>query len=227
MPVPHKLPSPKSFFSLGEYAYQTLRESILSGQIAPGERITEQELADQLRISRTPVREAIFRLRSEELIIEGQRGLEVGQVTAEFAYDVYIVREVLDGLAARLACLNATELELEQLRLHVQRLDKAIQDEDREAGMVANREFHLLLYKASRNKVLQTYGENITGLLARFPEWRESYDERKVEVSQEHSVMAEAIAARDCERVEALAQAHIEKSRKGLLRHLAVRSSAT
>ena len=225
MPIPQNLPSPDSFYSLGDYAYQILRDSILSGQLQPGERITEQELADQLQISRTPLREALFRLRTEELIVDGKRGLEVGQVTPEYAYDVYIVREVLDGLAAHLACLKGTEIEIQQFGQLVEQLEKAIQEDDIVSGMEANRRFHLLLYKASRNKVLQSYGENITQLLSRFPEWRESYSHRKHEVLDEHRALAEAIAKRDCSRVAELAQSHIENSRKGLLRQLASRSA--
>src|SRR5512139_3162319 len=105
-----------SNLSLGSRAYQELRRIILEGQVGPGKKLNEGELAKALGISRTPIREAINRLEKEGLVeIFPQRGAFVVQFTEEDVYELFLIRENLEGLAARLATGKITPASLAKL----------------------------------------------------------------------------------------------------------------
>ena len=105
------------YLPLRDVVFNTLRQSILTGELKPGERLMEIHLADKLGVSRTPIREAIRKLELEGLVtMIPRRGAEVAQITEKSLRDVLEVRRALDALAVELACERITPSQLEQLR---------------------------------------------------------------------------------------------------------------
>jgi DNA-binding GntR family transcriptional regulator len=101
----------------GEFVYTRLRGDIRSGVLMPGSRLRETEIADRLQVSRTPVREALKRLESEGLVVFSQpRGMTVTELSAGQVLELYAMREVLEGAAARFAAEHASVLEIESLK---------------------------------------------------------------------------------------------------------------
>src|SRR5262249_8150075 len=101
----------------GEFAYSQLRADIRGGRLMPGDRLRETEIAERLNVSRTPVREALKRLESEGLVVFSQpRGMTVARLTAGQVLELYAMREVLEGAAARFAAEHASALEIESLK---------------------------------------------------------------------------------------------------------------
>lgn len=111
----------QSNLSLGNQAYQELKRIILERQIPPGGKLNEGDLAQALGISRTPIREAINRLEKEGLVkIIPQRGAYVVQFTEKDVFELFLIRENLEGLAAYLATANMTEKDLSRLESSVE-----------------------------------------------------------------------------------------------------------
>ncbi|MDE5932112.1 MAG: GntR family transcriptional regulator, partial [Lachnospiraceae bacterium] len=105
------------FLPLRDVVFNTLRKAILTGELKPGERLLEIHLANQLGVSRTPIREAIRKLELEGLVIMiPRRGAEVAQITEKSLRDVLEVRRALDALCAELACDRITEEEKQRLK---------------------------------------------------------------------------------------------------------------
>lgn len=103
--------------SRGELVYAALRADIREGRLSPGDRLRETELAERLRVSRTPVREALKRLESDGLVVFSQpRGLTVAELSASQVADLYAMREVLEAAAARFAAEHASAMEIESLK---------------------------------------------------------------------------------------------------------------
>ena len=137
----------------GEGVYDRLCEQIRSGTIRPGARLTETELAARLGVSRTPVREAIRRLEADGLVDHQPRS---GAVVRQLAYpeimELYEMRTVLEGTAARLSARAASPMELEALRSINAEMARAVEDAARLVRL--NRQFHARLLDAARNRFL-------------------------------------------------------------------------
>src|SRR5262245_32812822 len=102
--------------SRAEFVYDSLRDAISDGRIAPGERVREEEVARNLGVSRTPVREALQRLQQRGLLVLGVgRGLIVAHLSQQQVVELYAMREILEGSAARFAATHATAAEIAML----------------------------------------------------------------------------------------------------------------
>lgn len=196
---------------LGEHAYRVLRQGIVERRWRPGEPLSEQALADELGMSRTPIREAFRGLRRDGLVqtIPG-RGTFVVSLSAEELRELYEFREVLEGQAARLAAERATEGELDDLRA----IDARGRHADGSDELLAlGVEFHELVAQMSRNRRIsealyglehQTHAARILGYRLMPGIWAE------------HTGIVEAIVKRDAEQAERLGRAHIRAARERL-----------
>lgn len=193
--------------------YETLREAILYGVLSAGERLGEMHLAAVFDRSRTPIREAVLRLESERLAERSlRRGLVVARITREEILEVYAVREVLDGLAARLAAHGILPAEYDQLVWLNQELRKAARQRDFETMMRLNIEFHEGVCRASRNKLLLTFLQQIHDWVRRFPETTFSYSGRAVDAVDEHQTLLEALKQKDPDAAERIAREHMMRA---------------
>lgn len=142
------------FSSKGDVAYNEMRRLILTGELVPGSRLAQYELADSLQMSITPIREAVRRLSSEGLVeVDAHRDVRVAQMSAREARQLFEVRLSLDPTAAELAAARRTEQDILVMRTALQRL-LPVTRQWGEDGLIAHRDFHRALYVASHNDVL-------------------------------------------------------------------------
>ncbi|MDU4960856.1 MAG: GntR family transcriptional regulator [Sporomusaceae bacterium] len=208
-----------SYKPLREVVAETLREAIINGVLKPGERLMEIQLAEELGVSRTPVREAIRRLELEGFVVMvPRRGTYVTDLSIKDINEVYEIRTVLDVLAAGLAAERITEEELEELeRLLVQISDLAEQN-NVEKLIEYDSLFHDVLYRASRNDRLVGIINNLREQFTRFRSISMQYPGRIQNTVAEHTRLVEAIAQRNPDLAQRIAREHMENSEQTLLK---------
>lgn len=205
--VPVKLDSYKP---LREIVLEALREAIVGGVLEPGERLMEIQLAEEMGVSRTPVREAIRKLELEGFVVMvPRRGAYVAGVSHKDVKDVFEIREALEGLAAGLAAEKITDEEIEELErvLHYEKEPDSL-----EVMVQSDIDFHALLYKASRNERLNQILANLREQTNRFRTTSLAVPGRAKYAIQEHRAIVDAIARHDVEEAQRLAAAHMENA---------------
>jgi DNA-binding GntR family transcriptional regulator len=192
--------------SLAQAACSALREAIQNGSLKPGERIREQELSEWLKVSRTPVREALRHLQAEGMIETRDGGLAVTSFDLRAVTELYDLRESLEATAAALAASHAdpTEIALLQSMMDSQRSSS-------ESGVQArlNMEFHEQIYRATHNRFLLRTLLGLRDSLVLLGHTTLALPERAQRAVAEHAEIVNAIAAKDPARASAAARAHI------------------
>ncbi|MGL6260452.1 GntR family transcriptional regulator [Vibrio sp. WXL103] len=199
--------------SRSEVAYQKLLHAIRHGELTPGTRVREIEIAEKLGISRTPVRDAIRRLESDGLLIHMPRqGAVIKQLEQKEVVELYEVREVLEGTAARYAARHANEIELAELEdLNDIMLSHA---DDPVKVAEANRLFHQALYRAANNRYLVDALNSLSNALPLLGKTTLQVDDRTQTAYQEHQAIIDAIRLRDGDKAEQAARYHIQQSQR-------------
>lgn len=213
--------------STARETYQRLREAILSGDIPPGSRLNERRLAEQLGVSRTPVREALAMLEAEELVVSVPGAVAaVRHVTVEELDHAYHVRALLEGYAARLAAERIASRDLAVLRGIDRRMARVLErsgsDEKARVRELAalNAEFHTTMAVISGNRVLERTLQSLidTPLYARAFYW---YSEQRKRASRaEHERMIELLESRDVELAAHFWSEHVLRGRDAVLEGL-------
>ncbi|MGB9812917.1 MAG: GntR family transcriptional regulator [Thermovenabulum sp.] len=197
---------------LREIVFQALREAIISGELKPGERLMEVQLAEEMGVSRTPVREAIRKLELEGLVVMVPRkGAYVAGLSMKDAADVFEVRQSLEGLAAALAAERITDEEIEALERILLEINDAAEKNDLNLIIQKDAEFHNILFKASRNDKLVQIINNLKEQIDRFRIQSFENPGRLKKLVEEHKKIVEAISERNVEKAKKLAEEHIEK----------------
>jgi len=215
--------------SLDELAYRLLREVILSpGGLSPGDRVGEKEFSERLGISRTPIREAVRRLEVEGLVKRApRRGVFVTDLSPEAIDELYNLREVLEGLAARLAAAYATEGEIHKLREIYDRYASAVRTHDVNKILDRDVDFHDVIAGASRSGRLQatiTMFRNQLGLLRTRSVAIVGRSEKALE---EMGRVLDAIARRAPGEAEGAMRQHIREAQLDVLRSLEPHPAST
>ncbi len=201
--------------------YVDLRELIFSGQLRPSDRLVETEVADRLKVSRTPVREALQKLHTEGLVVAAPKGgYAVAELSPEYILDHYAVREVLEGLAARLAATAATELELLQLAVELDAIKRANKANDLDELAARNAAFYQLIAKASHNIALVESLGLLQDRLRMLRDFNLRVSSRRTEALKEQQLLMDAIAARDPDASERAAKALVTSARQARLNSL-------
>lgn len=207
-----------SYQPLREVVCETLREAIRTGVLKPGERLMEIQLAEELGVSRTPVREAIRKLELEGYVIMmPRRGTYVANLSIRDVNEVFEIRTSLDSLASGLAAERITDEELERLERLLVLIGEYIEENDMDKIVETDMEFHDLLYQASRNTRLVGIIFNLREQLTRFRATSMAYPGRLKETLEEHTRIVEAIAQGNVELAQKAAEEHMEKSEHTLL----------
>ena len=207
-----------SYQPLREVVCETLRDAVRRGILQPGERLMEIQLAEDLGVSRTPVREAIRKLEMEGYVIMmPRRGTYVADLSIRDINEVFEIRTSLESLASGLAAERITEDELEKLQRLLVEIGTHIKNGDMESIVRTDTEFHDLLYQASRNKRLVGIISNLREQLTRFRTTSMSYPGRLKATLEEHRNIVEAIAQGDEKAARKAAEHHMEKSEQTLL----------
>lgn len=225
MPTPSAPRGGSERSSTAQDAYARLLADIRAGALLPGARLTETELAARLGMSRTPVREAIRQLEAEGLVVHQPRvgatlrALDYSEVT-----ELYEMRAVLEGTAARLAARAASDVELAELAAINEEISAAQGDPERLYQL--NRQFHAALLDAAKNRFLfAAVGAIHKTMLILGPSTMEDA-ERATAACSEHQAVLDALAARDGEAAEVAMRAHIEAAQRVRLRQFRARSFA-
>ena len=199
--------------------YDHLKLEILSGKLPSGARLSEVALAERLGVSRTPVREAVQRLAQDGLVeVAANRGAKVRTVSTADVEDVYAVREVLDGLAARLAATNRTPAQLEAMGVALHALEEAAPN-DYAAQIAADLEFHGLIANASGNLTLTATLRGLSQNVARVKLLSKHTNQSQATRTAHHDLLT-AIQNRDAATAERLAKAHVLEFRAMILNQL-------
>ena len=198
--------------------FNLLREAILSGEIPPGERLVERDIAEQFEASRTPVREAIRQLELENLIRHVPRkGAVVAEVTTADIIEIFRIRSVLEGLVCRMAAEKITRRGASRLEGALVGLEEACRSKDAAAVATQHIKFHETIYKLSESPRLYQMISNLLEYISWFARVGYSFQDRMSLAMKEHREMVESISLGLPDRVEALARAHVEASRQAYL----------
>ena len=199
----------------GEVAYRYIRSAIQGGQFKPGERLREIELAKQIGLSRTPIREALSRLETEGLVAhDATRGVVVAELDYSMVTELYYMREVLEGTAARLVAQHASDVEISILDDLCQQYEAVLDDEV--ALTASNRRFHETLYRCSHNRYLLNMVTVLHDALSLLGGSGTTLGdpERAAETLREHRTVVAAIRARDADAAELALRMHIRMAQK-------------
>ncbi|AFQ42156.1 MULTISPECIES: GntR family transcriptional regulator [Desulfosporosinus] len=195
---------------LREIVFESMRDAILSGVLEPGERLMEIQLAEEMGVSRTPVREAIRKLELENFVVMiPRKGAYVAGVSSKDVADVFEIRSALEGLAAGLAAERITEDELEQMERVLFYRANAEGEMDLEQIVKSDTDFHALVYSASRNERLIQILANLREQIQRFRATSLAVPGRNKLALEEHRMIVEALRKHDSEEAQSLAMAHI------------------
>ncbi len=206
--------------SLHEQTYQALRASILSGDLVPGERLVETQLAQRLQVSRTPIREAIRQLQKDGLIAsDGAGGLHVTTISVIDAAQLYDCRLALEQLSVSGACLHASAAQIKQLEtvvIHAERLTQT-------ASLVSSLKvmelldldygFHRLIAESSGNRWLTALLDQVFDKMVLLRVQTTRHNPGVLEIRIEHRQIYEAIAQRQADRAVEAIQSHLLSSK--------------
>lgn len=202
---------------LVEQVYRRLLDAISEGALAPGQRITQEDIAEQLAVSRQPVLQALRLLKKDGFVQDAPgRGLLVAPLDATWTLNVYQVRGVLDALAARLAAEQRFQLDpklIEQGR-------KAARGRNVKAMIDADAAFHDAIYAASGNPLIEQSAHQHWGHLRRVMGAVLQQSGQREPVWDEHEAIAEAIAAGDADTASRLMQEHARQAAHNLAQRL-------
>jgi len=195
-------------------AYQTVLEAITNNQMKPGDRLSEYMVADWLKISRTPAREALRRLESEGLLAaHPRRGLVVATLDESAIYELYSAREVIESSVAAMAARFATDAQISSLTHMVAIESEMIETPDQ--MFAHNRAFHQQISEAARNRYMVKFLQAISDTSSAFRQASTLVSlQRRQEVLVEHRALVDAIARHDEDAARAAALQHV----KGALR---------
>jgi DNA-binding GntR family transcriptional regulator len=212
--------------SLAEEAYREIRDALHSGALEPGQRLSEPELALRFKTSRSPVREALFRLEHEGFVERMPSGrVRVAALDLGYLEQLYVVRANLEGLAARLAAPLLRTVDLDAMMRSIDEMDEAVKSDNASGAIAAGQKFHDVLMRECGNEPLVSL---LTGLNARIARFRAlvaslgRYDPDRV---LEHRRILQALYERNAELAQAEMMGHVSRSAAVLVRRLRERSA--
>ena len=210
------------YLPLRDVVFNTLRQAILKGELKPGERLMEIQLANKLGVSRTPVREAIRKLELEGLVLMiPRKGAEVAEITRQDMEDVLEVRTALEELAVKDACDHITDAQLSELKKASNEFKKALlEGKDLVTCVDADMHFHDVILSATNNRRLIQMLNNLSEQMYRY---RMEYlkDERTHKtLIEEHDAIRRALKKHDKVKAGAAIRVHIDNQKRSILESL-------
>ena len=209
----------RHYASRSELVYMELRDAIEKGELKPGERVMEVEIAAWLKVSRTPVRDALRRLETESvLVLEPRNGLVVASLDRQAMLELYAMREVLEGTAARLCARHASDFERMELEELVKREEKL--RGNFEALARHNRLFHEAVHRGAHNRYLEKSLSAVNDSMWLLGKSQMLLPHRAKTAESEHRVLAAAILKRDPDAAEEAARRHVRAAQRERLKQL-------
>ncbi|AER67395.1 transcriptional regulator, GntR family [Thermovirga lienii DSM 17291] len=197
--------------------YETLREAIFRRELKDGDKLVESELAEKLKVSRTPVREALRMLESEGLVERiPRKGLFVKGLSKEDIIEIYSIRQALEAVAIRAVCKNITDEELAELKKLYAQMEDAFEKGDDNKLSALSQKFNEAIVAPSNMPRLLSLITTYHEYLSRLRSLSFSRSLRKVQALKEHGQILEAVSERDADKAERLVKEHLENAIKTL-----------
>ena len=206
-----------AYLPLRDVVFNTLRDAILKGDLAPGERLKEMHLANQLGVSRTPIREAIRMLEQEGLAVTiPRRGAQVAHMSQKDLEDVLEVRDALDELAVKNACHCMTKDDFVELDEAMEKFKDAVSLGDVRTIVETDEAFHNVIYHAANNSKLESIVMNLEEQMYRF---RYEYIKENADYLNlvlEHEALIAGLKKKDEEYVTDVMHKHLVNQMRGV-----------
>ncbi len=204
---------------LREMVYEELKMQILTGAIIPGTRMMEVELAEEMGVSRTPIREAIRKLEKEGLVvIEPRRGAYASQISTQDMVEILEVRENMEGLAAFFAASRMQPEEMAELKEIETKYNEAVIKGSMEDMIKYDTRFHRIIVESCNNKILVQMIEQLQELVLRFRYIYYDNFRRADNMPEEHRIIIEAIESGNAEAARDAADVHIARLKDLVIR---------
>jgi DNA-binding GntR family transcriptional regulator len=197
--------------SLRNKVYKHIKEQIISGVHGPGDTLLESKLAEELGVSRTPVREAIHQLELEGLVeVSPKKGAAVLGISSKDVEDIYAIRQLVEGLAARRATEHLTESELKELQKIFDLMEFYANKQDLEEVTQLDNRFHQIIYEATHSKILLLTLSNLHQYvrIARLESLK--YHDRLPHTIEEHRAILKAFLDKDPDLAEKALANHVK-----------------
>lgn len=215
------LPPVATLPSLSDRVYQVLRQHIADRRFKPGSKLSVPRLASQLGVSRTPVKEALERLRRDGLVTTlTNRGAFVTIIRREDVDEIYQMREMLEGLATRLAAAKIDPSLLAHLRDLLHQSEAAVRQCDVKAHIRVDLEFHRLIREHGGNRRVIRALDNLQDQIRIVFRTSAAIPGRMPKALEEHRRILDALEAGDADRAERAARDHIRRIREAVLAHM-------
>lgn len=204
--------------SLSEQVYQRLRNGIITGKIRDGTRLVESALAEDMGVSRTPVREALQRCAQEGLVYSIPRaGFIVEEMSEADVHDLFKTRTAIEQIVGRWALAKITGEEILRLEANLEKTDQVLESGRTEEMITLDIEFHNIIYRASRSKRLYQICKTLSDHTLKFRIACIHVPEVARRARENHAAIAEAIKGRDPEAVEAAMAGHLRVVQKDIV----------
>lgn len=209
------------YLPLRDVVFNTLRQAILKGELAPGERLMEIQLAEKLGVSRTPIREAIRKLELEGLVLMiPRKGAEVAKISEKSLKDVLEVRRSLEELAIELACQRMSEADLKDLADAEEEFKDAIVSGNAMRIAETDEGYHDVIYNSTRNTRLVQILNNLREQMYRYRlEYIKDEDKRQI-LLIEHEKIFKALKNRHVAEAKAAVREHIDNQEITVLKNI-------
>lgn len=199
-----------AYLPLRDVVFNTLREAILRGDLVPGERLMELQLAAKLGVSRTPIREAIRMLEQEGLAITiPRKGAIVAGMTEKDMQDVLEIREALEELSVQVACDKITDEEIAKLQKNMKNFEHSLKSGDLKKMAQADVEFHDVIYQATDNPKLISMLNNLREQMYRYRVEYLKNPQNHEQLLKEHEAIYKGIVEKDKDAVTDMIRKHI------------------
>ena len=210
------------YLPLRDVVFNTLRQAILKGELEPGERLMEIQLAERLGVSRTPIRDAIRKLELEGLVLMiPRKGAEVAKISARSLRDVLEVRRALEELAIELACQRMSEDDVEALKKAQEDFKSAIVDGDAMRIAETDEHYHDVIYAGTGNVKLVQMLNNLREQMYRYRlEYIKDEDKRKILIL-EHERILKAVRDRKVTDAKEAMREHIDNQEITVTKNIA------
>lgn len=204
-----------------EIVLERLRKAIMSGKFEPGARLVEISIAEGMGVSRTPVREAFRQLEIEGLAENiPRKGTIVKGISKTDILEIYEIREVLEGLAFRLACSNISESQIIELKNKLSKMEKCLENDDIKKYWKLHGEFHESILCCSNNQRLIDQMRQIYEYLSKLRNFTVVMNKRRIIAMQEHKALIEAFENRDDILAEQIGREHTLNAKKFLSKEI-------
>ncbi len=209
------------YLPLRDVVFHALREAILTGKLVPGERLMENQLADKLGVSRTPVREALRMLSLENLVeLVPRKGAQVLDMSEKDIINILEVRGALEGLATSQACVKMKKEDLIHLKNLETEFERAIDENNLERIIELDEDFHDAILKSTENDKLTNIYQNLRTQLYRYRMAHLKVDSSIPAIVAHHRGILRAIENHDAEEGATVAQGHIKYHTEFILRSM-------